>query len=68
MADCKEEAIENPCDPKEQQSRADFLELLYEWSKRDTGVYTGLWQAFATENAVKTRNSLLALRESKPET
>lgn len=46
----------NPCDPKEQQLRQDFLEWLYDCSGRlEAGnhTYTGLYQEFLAAEAAK---------------
>lgn len=37
----------NPCDPREQQLRADYLEALYANSGRCCSTYTGLYRARA---------------------
>jgi len=35
---------QNPCDPIEQQLRADYIEALYQTSGRTDGLYTNLFQ------------------------
>ena len=35
---------QNPCNPIEQQLRADYIEALYQTSGRTNGVYTDLFQ------------------------
>ena len=34
----------NPCNPIEQQLRADYIEALYQTSGRTNGIYTDLFQ------------------------
>jgi hypothetical protein len=34
----------NPCNPVEQQARADYIEALYQASGRTNGLYTGIFQ------------------------
>ena len=34
----------NPCNPIEQQLRADYIEALYQTSDRTNGIYTDLFQ------------------------
>jgi len=51
-----EEAYVNPCDPVKQQQRQDFLDWLYECSRRgDNGdsTYTGLYQQYVRDEAAR---------------
>jgi hypothetical protein len=36
--------MNNPCNPVEQQARADYIEALYQASGRTNGLYTGLFK------------------------
>jgi hypothetical protein len=47
-------------DVKEEQNRADFLEILADMYNVTDGLYTGLWEAFKQEAAVCVRDIILS--------
>lgn len=50
------EVMKNPCDPVEQQQRQDFLDWLYDCSKRHANgnyTYTGLFQEYLQAEAAR---------------
>lgn len=49
----------NPCDPREQQLRADYLEALYANSGRCCSTYTGLYRERAEQLLSIDRSELL---------
>lgn len=55
----------NPCDPREQQLRADYIEALYTNSGRCCSTYTGLYRARAQQLLEIDRIELL-LQTAQP--
>lgn len=52
------EPVFSSWDVREEQSKADFMEYLYQVYKPESHHFTGIWEKFKEECAVSVRNAI----------